>query len=133
MIRVLVADDSLGWRNFHERMLSEISPEFEITICEWARDAYDEVFKNIKTPFDLIITDLQMESDFLPLLAGEWLIERIKELSSYNKTPILIVSATYNIQKIADNYNVECLPKSIAVNDLLAYKYKISEILKREF
>lgn len=133
MIRVLVADDSQGWRNFHERMLSEISPEFEITVCEWARDAYDEVFRNIKTPFDLVITDLQMESEFLPMLAGEWLTERIQELKSYYKTPILMVSATYSLQKIANDYGVECLPKSIAVNDLLAYKYKISEILKREF
>ena len=133
MIRVLVADDSTGWRNFHQKMLSEISEEFEITVCEWARDAYDMVFQNIKTPFDLIITDLQMESDFLPLYAGEWLTERVQELSSYNNTPIIMISATYNIKNIADNYGVECLPKSVAVNDLLSYKLKISEVLKREF
>lgn len=132
MIRVLVADDSTGWRNFHQKMLSEISDEFEITICEWAKDAYEIIFQNIKTPFDLIITDLQMEGDFSPQYAGEWLVERIKELSSYNNTPIIMISATFNIKNIAENYGVECLPKSQAI-DLISYKLKISEVLKREF
>lgn len=132
MIRVLVADDSFGWRNFHQKMLSEISDEFEITVCEWARDAYEKVFENIKTPFDLIITDLQMESDFSPQYAGEWLVERVQELNSYNHTPIIMISATFNIKNIAENYGVECLPKSRAI-DLISYKLKISEVLKREF
>ena len=129
MKRILVADDSLGWRNYHNRFLKEISEDYEITFCEWARDAYEAVFANIKTPYDLIITDLQMESDFSPMYAGEWLVERIQELSSYRKTPVLMVSATYNIQNIADNYGVDCLPKSVAANNPLAYKYKITEIL----
>ena len=133
MIKVLVADDSIGWRNFHLKMLKSISSDFDITICEWARDAYDKVFENIKNPYDLIISDLQMEDDFYPLLAGEWLIERIHELSSYKNTPIILISATYNIKNIADNYGVDYLPKSIAVNDLLAYKLKLEETLKREF
>ena len=133
MIRILVADDSTGWRNFHQKMLYDISEEFEITVCEWARDAYEKIFENIKTPYDLVITDLQMESDFLPQYAGEWLVERIQEFDSYKNTPIILVSATFNIKKIAEDYGVEYLPKAIAVNDLLAYKLKISEALKREF
>ncbi|MBR1754740.1 response regulator [bacterium] len=133
MIRVLVADDSNGWRNYHKKMLSEISSEFDITICDWARDAYEKVFENLDNPFDLIITDLQMESDFEPDYAGEWLIQRVRELNSYRNVPILIISATYNINFIADKFGVDCLPKSTAVNSLLSYKHKIEEILKREF
>lgn len=129
-MRILVVDDSLGWRNYHKKMLSEISLDYEVEVFDWARDAYESVFQNIKTPYDLIITDLQMESDFLPQYAGEWLTERIKELSSYRHTPILMVSATYNIQKIAQDYGVDCLAKSIAANNPLAYKYKIQELMK---
>jgi DNA-binding NtrC family response regulator len=130
MTRILVADDAIGWRNYHTKILKEISEDFDITVCEWARDAYEKIFDSLKNPFDLIITDLQMESDFLPNYAGEWLVERIQELSSYKNVPIVIISATYNIQAIAEQYNVDCLPKSTAANNPLAYKYKINELLK---
>ena len=130
MKKILVADDSLGWRNYHKRMLFELSDDFSVDICEWAREAYEKVYENINSPYDLIITDLQMESDFSPQYAGEWLTERIRELASYNKTPVLMVSATYNIELIANQHGADFLPKSTAANNLVAYELKIKELLK---
>jgi hypothetical protein len=58
-----------------------------------------------------------MESDFLPKLAGEWLVEQIKTYSRYYKdTRIVIVSASPNIKDIAERNNVLYLPKTIARN-----------------
>ena len=80
MKRVLAVDDSPAWRAFHKRNIEEIFIELEIAeedykldIAESARQGYDLVMQNNDTPYDVIITDLQMESDFEPLLAGEWL------------------------------------------------------------
>ena len=124
-MKVLVADDSIGWRNYHEKLLSAMG--LDVTVADWARDAYSLAFQ---TPYDLVVTDLQMEDDFAPQYAGEWLVERIKELKGYLNVPILIVSASYNIEQIADNYGVHCMAKAVAANNPTAYGYKISELLK---
>ena len=127
-MKILIADDSSGWRNFHERMLRDIFEDrVELTICNWAYEAYDKLYDDI--PYNLIITDLQMEDEYYPKYAGEWLIERIKELEPYKNTPIVIVSATYNINEIADNYNVKSIRKSIASTDREYYKDVIKSLL----
>lgn len=125
MKKILVVDDSEGWRKYHKQRLEKF--DVELTICECARDAYDKVFENVKTPYDLIITDLQMEEDFSPLYAGEWLVERVKELNS--RIPTLLVSATFNIRTIADNTNSDYLPKALAINNPEAYDIKIKEYI----
>ena len=33
----------------------------------------------------MIITDLQMEDDFIPQYAGEWFVEQIKAFKNYSK------------------------------------------------
>lgn len=125
MKRILVVDDSEGWRKYHKQRLEKF--DVELTICECARDAYDKVFENVKTLYDLVITDLQMEEDFSPLYAGEWLVERVKELNS--RIPTLLVSATFNIRTIADNINSDYLPKALAINNPEAYDIKIKEYI----
>lgn len=65
----------------------------------------------------VIFTDLQMESDFLPKLAGEWLVEQIKTYSKYYKNcKTVIISASPSIKQIAEKHNVLHLPKTIARN-----------------
>ena len=113
-MRILIVDDIRGWREYHAGIVKQLFPEAGIVTAECAKDAYDIVFQNTKTPFDIIITDMQMETDYEPLYAGEWLIERIKELSSYYRTKIVIISATYNIQNIADRFGVSYIRKGTA-------------------
>ena len=115
MKRILVVDDIKGWRDYHSQNLKNIFGEgCEIITADSARNGYDELMKNNDTPFDIIITDLQMESDFEPKYAGEWFIEQIKTFKNYNKTKIIIISATYNINIIAENLGVTYIRKSTA-------------------
>lgn len=113
-MRVLIVDDVKGWRDYHSSVLRSVYGEVEIDTADSASAGYDKILKNDKTPYDAIITDLQMESDFEPLYAGEWFVERIQEMKNYYKTKIVIISATYNIKMIADKYGVDCIPKSNA-------------------
>ena len=65
---------------------------------------------------------MQMESDLLPKMEGEWLIEQAKTLPFCYKTKIIIISASYNIKQISEIYGVDYIPKSIASVSLDAYK-----------
>lgn len=115
MKKVLIVDDIQGWREQHYLILKELMGED--TVFEFAASAqegYDLVYNNINEPYNLIVTDLQMEEDFSPKYAGEWFIEQVKLLSQYANTRIVIISATYNIRLIAESYNVKYLSKSTA-------------------
>ena len=58
-----------------------------------------------------------MESDFLPYLAGEWLVKQIKTYDKYYKnTKIVIVSATPSIELIAKRNDVLYIPKTVIRN-----------------
>jgi len=121
-MKILIVDDSLGWRNFHKQTMSELFPDAEIDTADWARDGYDLAYNNMNTPYDIIISDLQMEEDFAPKYAGEWFIEQVKLLSAYNNAKIIIISATYNIKSIAENLKVDYIPKRIAAQTIDVYK-----------
>lgn len=128
--KILVVDDAAGWRNFHAQMIKEIfDNKYEVETANSAREGYDKVYNNMNTPYKIIISDLQMELDFEPKLAGEWFAEQVKMLSAYKNTPIMLISATYNIRSIADGLGVFCLPKRVAANDLNSYKLALEEIL----
>src|SRR5574344_681859 len=110
--RVLIVDDMESWRKYHFANLKEIFGEtMEFEFAESARKAYDMVYNNISTPYDIIISDLQMENDFEPEMAGEWFVKRVKELNQYFNCKIFIVSASYNIQRIADDLGVFSIRK----------------------
>ena len=57
-----------------------------------------------------------MEGNFLPKLAGEWLIEQIQMLNEYKSTKIVIISASPSINLIAQKYGVEYVSKYIIRN-----------------
>ena len=113
MKKILIVDDSQKWVEYHKRHVLELfNDDVEITTANPARESLDCVTLNIDEPFDIILTDMQMETDFAPLYAGEWLIKQIKTYKEYLNTRIVIISATYNIRVIAEKYGVLCIPKA---------------------
>ena len=113
MKKILIVDDSQKWVEYHQKIVLELfGNDVNITTANSAREGYDCVFLNIDEPFDIILTDMQMETDFAPLYAGEWLIRQIQSLKEYINTRIIIISATYNIRLIAEKYGVLCIPKA---------------------
>ena len=127
MNKILLVDDVPGWVRFHKTNLEYLNlPNTEIDTAYSAKEGLAKIEANIDAPFTAIFTDLQVESDFLPKYAGEWLVEQIKTFNIYNSTKIVMVSASYNIRHIADNLEVECIPKSTALKCFSAYE----ELLK---
>lgn len=120
-MKILIVDDVKGWRDYHKNLMEEIFEECEIQTADSAKSGYDKILENNSTPFDIVITDMQMEADFEPDYAGEWLIKQIKTFKNYIHTKIVIISATYNIRSIAESLDVECIPKSTALKFPQAY------------
>lgn len=127
MKKILVVDDSPAWRSFHKKNIDEIfieldTDKYKLDCAISAKDGYDHLMQNNDEPYDVIITDLQMEEDFAPKYAGEWFVEQIKNFNNYYKTRIIIISGCYNIKHISELYNVDYIPKNVAVNDINGYK-----------
>lgn len=128
--RILIVDDTLSWLYFHKNLIDELYNDvFEITLANSANEALNIVKKNIENPFDIIITDMQMEEDYYPKIAGEWLVENIKDIKAYYKTHIIIVSAIYNLEQIANMLNVECISKQLLVNNKLLMKFMLEKLM----
>lgn len=128
--KILIVDDSRGWLQYHIDALTQIYGEkFILETADSAREGYDMIYANLKKPYALIISDLQMEMDFEPLHAGEWFIEQVKKMSQYLHTPIIIVSASCNVRSIAKKLDVNCLPKAVAARDLTSYKLAVDELI----
>ena len=127
MKKVLVVDDQSGWRNYNSVAVYEVlGKDIILDTASSANEGYTKLLENENEPYDYILTDMQMELNYTPLMAGEWLIEQIKLLNSYYKTNVIIISASPKIKLIAENYNVDYIPKSIALASLDKYK----ELLK---
>jgi len=124
-MKILIVDDSEKWLMYHKSAIEEI---FErkaiIETASCAKIGVEKLMSSIDEPYDFILTDMQMESDFLPLFAGEWFIKQIKYFNEYANTKIIIISAATNIKKIAEKYNVEYIPK-YACNDINSYCNKL--------
>ncbi len=134
-MKVLILDDSYSWQEFHKINIEEIFIEldiknYQIDTVSWAKEGYDAVMQNIDEPYQLIISDLQMEDDFRPQFAGEWFAEQVKTFKQYLNTKIVLCSASYNIKQIAENLSVNFIPKRIAITDINSYKNSIIELLK---
>ena len=111
-MKILVTDDSNGWIEYHLKALRLIlPPDTEIDTARSAKEGLEKITLNIDAPYDVIFTDMQMESDFLPFYAGEWFIKQIQTFPEYADTRIIIISAAPNIKHIAEKYNVEYLAK----------------------
>lgn len=128
--RILIVDDTKSWLVFHKELINQLYGDlFEITMATSAQEAIDIVRHNIETPFNLIMTDMQMEDAYDPLLAGEWLVEHIKLIPEYKHTPIIVISAMYNIQQIADRLGVECISKSLLIYNKLLLKFMFEKLM----
>lgn len=115
MKKILIVDDMQGWRDYHGEILNNLlRGDCEIVTACSASEGYNMIMENNESPFDIIITDLQMENDYEPKYAGEWFVEQIKTFKNYFNTKIIIISATYNINVIADNLGVLYIRKSTA-------------------
>lgn len=122
MKKLLIVDDALGWRRHHEECIKNLYPDkFEIDIADSAAAANEMLYANEDSPYDLVITDMQMETNYLPLMAGEWLIEQIQLMKSYINTKIIIISASPYIKLIAEKYNTDYIPK-YQCRDLKSYR-----------
>ena len=112
MKKILIVDDTDNWLKYHTFAVKELfGSGILIETANSAKEGILKVTSNIDKPFDIILTDLQMEIDFLPLYAGEWFIREVQMLKEYKNTRIIIISATSTIKNIANKYNVEYLPK----------------------
>ena len=127
-MKALIVDDVKGWRTYHSSVIKNIFPDIEIIEADSAENAYNLILEQNLSPFDLIITDMQMETKFEPLYAGEWLIEQIKTLNNYIKTKIVIISGAYNINYVAEKYDCSYIRKATAQNFPDSYNF-IKEIL----
>ena len=127
--KILIAEDNIQWQQFHSSLLDKnFKEEIEYTICGSAQKAI-EILKS-ENSFALILTDLQMETDFLPDFAGEWLIKQLVQNTTYKNNQIVIISATYNIGFIAQTLGVDYLSKRSLINYPEAYTSLIGEKLK---
>lgn len=131
MIRILAVDDMLQWRNYHKNALNFVLQdiEYELELANCAKEAFEKITQNIQKPYDLIITDLQMEEDFDMEYAGEWLIRNTQNLKQYLTVPKIIVSAAPNIKHIASQLNIDFIPKPTLIHNPLTYELKIKEAL----
>ncbi len=123
MKRILITDDSPNWVRYHESALLNIFGGNSVIIDKAysAREGNDKITTSIDEPYDIILTDMQMETDFLPFYAGEWLIKQIQLFKEYKNTKIIIISATGNIRQIAEKYKVDFIPKYMC-KSIDAYK-----------
>ena len=128
--RILIAEDSSEWQRFHaEQLRSYNKLNLEFDIASSARDALELAQQNINNPYDLILSDLQMETEFLPEFAGEWFVKNLKNIKEYENTPVVLISATYNIAFIASSLGVDYLLKRSIVSSPLSYFFMLDEHL----
>ena len=123
--RVLIVDDSPKWVLYHKDAVKEIfKNEVEIDTASCAKEGVEKITCSIDKPYDFILTDMQMEPDFLPLYAGEWFIKQIKFFNEYKNSKVIIISATSNIKNIAEQYQTDYIPK-YKCNNLNEYCNKL--------
>lgn len=127
-MKILIVDDSQKWVSWHESAVREIYNNNVIVDKAFsASQGVEKLISSVDEPYDIIFTDMQMETNYLPLYAGEWFIKQIKFFNEYKNTKIIIISAASNIRQIAENYEVDYIPK-YQCNDINAYRDKILKV-----
>lgn len=102
MKKILIVDDVPGWVRFHKTNIEYLNIDnIEIDYAYCANEALSKIEASIDNPYNIIFTDLQMESNYLPKLAGEWLVQQIQTFKEYKNSKIIIVSASPSIEQIA--------------------------------
>lgn len=127
MKKILIVDDQSGWRDFNTNTVYDVlGSDVVIDTASSASEGYEKLLESKGDPYDYLLTDMQMETDYAPKMAGEWLIEQAQNLSFCYGTKIIIISAAARIRHIAKVYGVECIPKSTALISKEPYKELIS-------
>ena len=117
MKKILIVDDVPGWVRFHKNNIEYLNmDDIQIDTAQSAKEALSKIEIEIDCPYDVIFTDMQMEADFLPKLAGEWLIEQIQMFDEYKNSKIVIISASPSIERIAQKYSVNYISKYVVRN-----------------
>ena len=128
--KILIVDDTKSWLVFHKEVIQQLYGDlFEIITADSATEALDIIRHNTENPFCMVITDLQMETAYDPKLAGEWLVEHIKDIPAYARTPIVLISAMYNIEHIAQTLGVECVSKTLLIHNKLLMKFMFEKLM----
>ena len=123
MKKVLIVDDQAGWRNFNTNSVYEVlGKNIILDTASSAKDGYSKLLESKENPYDFLLTDMQMETDYAPKMAGEWLIEQAQNLTFCYRTKIIIISASPKIKYIAESYGIDYIPKSAAVISIEQYK-----------
>lgn len=123
MKKILIVDDQQAWIDFNKQAVIDVlGNDIQVDTSSSAQEAYNILLENFSTPYDCIITDMQMEEDYDPKMAGEWLIEQIKPLPPYERATIIVISASPKAKIVAETLGVDCIPKSVAVASTDAYK-----------
>lgn len=116
--KVLIVDDTLSWLKFNQNLIETFFPKvFDITAVQTAWEARMAAVDNLEIPYDLIITDLQMENFGDDTLAGEWLIQQLKGFKEYSKSKFLVISGMTSIKHIAERNNVAFISKPRLVSN----------------
>ena len=93
MKKVLVVDDIQQYLDFHKGNILYNNKDVKVDTAQSAKEGYEKIFAHVSDPYDVIITDMQMENDFEPICAGEWLIQQIQLLKQYIKQEFIYVLA----------------------------------------
>ena len=120
-MKILIVDDEKRWQLHHYSALKQFLINSDFTFANSAKEAY-EILQNYENKYDYIFTDMQMEACTNYDYAGEWLIDNIKSLENCKKTKIIIISATENIQEIADKYDVDYIRKISTLSSAAIYQ-----------
>lgn len=112
MKKILIVDDSPNWVKYHESaIITLLKNNVFIEKAYSAKEGVEKITASLDEPYDVILTDMQMETDFLPLYAGEWFIKQVQFFKEYKDAKIIIISAASNIKQIAEKYETDYIPK----------------------
>ncbi len=127
--RILIVDDICDWLNYHAGLIKTFYgfDTLEIVCASSGKSAFEKIMASDQ-PFDLVITDLEMESIPNENYAGAWLVKNIKARKEKVKN-ILIISGSYDIKEVADSFDVDFIPKDLLISNQLLLKYKTDELL----
>ena len=129
--KILLVDDMPEWLNSHSNMLELLFGEdfFEIEYAISAKNAFSKVISNTEAPYDLIIADLEMENIADESYAGAWLVKNLQNKEICKNTGFLIISGSYDIEKVAGELKISYIPKDSILINPLSLEYKVNELL----
>ena len=86
--KILIVDDSRLVLSLHTNILKKLGYE-----CTSAENGALALEACLKTPFDLILTDINM-----PKMDGYEFTKRVRDASGYEQTPIIMISTEHEAQ-----------------------------------